>query len=122
MNALLVSHSILGQHNVDPPYRDNAQQLAEWLSQRPDVSWVSYAGLPSHPSHRLAKKYLKHGYGGVLTFGVKGGLSAAKSFIENVKFRPTDINNVIIMSAKLHYIKCNVYWIPQHSFNVHYTL
>ncbi len=64
---------------------ENAQQLAEWLSQRPDVSWVSYAGLPSHPSHRLAKKYLKHGYGGVLTFGVKGGLSAAKSFIENVK-------------------------------------
>ncbi|KAJ3302225.1 Homocysteine synthase [Kappamyces sp. JEL0829] len=64
---------------------DNAQALAEWLSQRSDIAWVSYAGLPSHPSHRLAKKYLKHGYGGVLTFGIKGGLEAAKTFIESVK-------------------------------------
>jgi O-acetylhomoserine/O-acetylserine sulfhydrylase len=53
--------------------------------QRPDIAWVSYAGLPSHPSHRLAKKYLKKGFGGVLCFGIKGGLPVAKVFIESVK-------------------------------------
>jgi O-acetylhomoserine/O-acetylserine sulfhydrylase-like pyridoxal-dependent enzyme len=64
---------------------ENAQHLAEWLSQRSDVSWVSYAGLPSHPSHRLAKKYLTRGFGGVLTFGVKGDLAVAQKFIESLK-------------------------------------
>jgi O-acetylhomoserine (thiol)-lyase len=64
---------------------DNALELAQWLSTRKEVSWVSYAGLPSHPSHKLAKKYLKHGFGGVLTFGIKGGLEAGKAFIEAVE-------------------------------------
>ena len=64
---------------------ENAQKLAEWLSQHPDVAWVSYAGLPSHPSHKLASKYLKRGFGGVLTFGIKGGLPVAQHFIESVK-------------------------------------
>lgn len=50
---------------------DNTLALAEWLAQHPDVAWVSYAGLPSHPSHRLAKKYLSHGFGGnYLDFGI----------------------------------------------------
>ena len=46
---------------------DNALALAQWLESRPEVTWVSYAGLASHPSHKLAKRYLKNGYGGVLT-------------------------------------------------------
>ncbi|KAG0169772.1 Homocysteine synthase [Apophysomyces sp. BC1034] len=61
---------------------DNALELAKWLQARDDVSWVSYPGLEGHPYHKAAKKYLKHGFGGVLTFGVKGSL---KTFIENVK-------------------------------------
>ncbi|KAJ3253678.1 Homocysteine synthase [Boothiomyces macroporosus] len=64
---------------------ENTQALAEWLQQRPEVAWVSYAGLPSHPSHRLAKKYLKNGFGGVLTFGIKGDEDAGKRFIESVQ-------------------------------------
>ncbi|TPX56082.1 O-acetylhomoserine aminocarboxypropyltransferase [Powellomyces hirtus] len=63
---------------------DNTQALAEWLLTRPDVEWVSYAGLPSHKSHRLAQKYLTNGFGGVLTFGVKGGLEAGTRFINSV--------------------------------------
>lgn len=51
---------------------DNTLALAEWLDAREDVAWVSYPGLMNHPSHELAKKYL-HGFGGVLTFGVKDG-------------------------------------------------
>ena len=64
---------------------ENALELANWLQSRPEVSWVSYAGLVSHPSHKLAKKYLKHGFGGVLTFGIEGGIDAGKKFIESVK-------------------------------------
>jgi O-acetylhomoserine (thiol)-lyase len=63
---------------------DNALVLAEWLEAHPDVEWVSYPGLKSHPSHALAKKYLKNGFGGVLSFGIKGGLEAGAAFINNV--------------------------------------
>lgn len=54
----------------------NALELAEWLDARDDVAWVSYPGLKSHPYHELAKKYL-NGFGGVLTFGVKGSLKVS---------------------------------------------
>lgn len=61
---------------------DNALELARWLEARDDVNWVNYAGLENHPTHANALKYLKHGFGGVLTFGAKGSL---KAFIENLK-------------------------------------
>lgn len=61
---------------------DNALELAKWLQARSDVSWVSYPGLEDHPSHEMAKKYLRGGFGGVLTFGVKG---STNTFIESVK-------------------------------------
>ncbi|KAJ3285002.1 Homocysteine synthase [Borealophlyctis nickersoniae] len=64
---------------------DNALALAEWLLTRREVAWVSYAGLPSHPSHRLARQYLKHGFGGVLTFGVRGGVESGKTFINSLQ-------------------------------------
>lgn len=61
---------------------DNALELARWLQNHPNVNWVNYLGLEDHPSHQTAQKYLRHGFGGVLTFGAKGSL---KAFIENVK-------------------------------------
>ncbi|MBD2212721.1 O-acetylhomoserine aminocarboxypropyltransferase/cysteine synthase [Nostoc linckia FACHB-104] len=63
----------------------NALELAKWLEQQPQVAWVNYPGLPQHPYHERAKKYLRHGFGGVLNFGIKGGLEAGKTFINNVK-------------------------------------
>ncbi len=64
----------------------NALELAKWLEQHPKVSWVWYPGLPSHPSHALAKKYLRPGlFGSMLAFGIKGGSAAGKKFINNVK-------------------------------------
>jgi O-acetylhomoserine/O-acetylserine sulfhydrylase-like pyridoxal-dependent enzyme len=62
---------------------DNALALAQWLESRDEVAWVSYPGLPSHPYHASAKKYLQHGFGGVLTFGIKDG--SLKTFIESVR-------------------------------------
>ena len=63
---------------------DNALELAQWLASRPEVSWVSYPGLSDHPYHERAKKYLKNGFGAVLTFGVKGGEEAGRAFVGNV--------------------------------------
>ena len=64
----------------------NGLALAKWLENNPKVEWVSYPGLNSHPYHQLAKKYLRHGlFGSMLSFGVKGGSEAGKSFINNVK-------------------------------------
>jgi O-acetylhomoserine (thiol)-lyase len=65
---------------------ENALTLARWLKEHPKVSWVWYPGLEDHPYHRLAEKYLrKNHYGGIVVFGLKGGLEAGKIFIDNVK-------------------------------------
>jgi len=64
---------------------DNALALARWLAQHPQVSWVLYPGLESHPHHARAKKYLRNGFGPVLSFGIKGGAKAGQTFIESVK-------------------------------------
>ena len=64
---------------------DNSLELARWLEKQPDVAWVNYPGLPQHPSHARAKKYLRHGFGAVLSFGIRGGEAAGRGFIDNVK-------------------------------------
>ena len=64
---------------------DNALALARWLVEQPEVAWVSYPGLPDHPYHHLARRYLRHGFGGVLAFGIDGGLAAGRAFIESVE-------------------------------------
>jgi O-acetylhomoserine (thiol)-lyase len=63
----------------------NAQTLAEWLLRHPAVEWVNYPGLPQHPHHALAKKYLPDGAGAILGFGIRGGKAAGKKFINSVK-------------------------------------
>lgn len=64
---------------------NNAIALAQWLESHPQVAWVSYLGLPNHPYHERAQKYLQRGFGCVLNFGIKGGLEAGKAFIDRVK-------------------------------------
>ncbi|MEX0649113.1 MAG: O-acetylhomoserine aminocarboxypropyltransferase/cysteine synthase [Balneolaceae bacterium] len=67
-------------------HTENALKLAEWLKAQDNVSWVNYTGLPEHPDHAKAKKYLhKDRYGAVLTFGVTGGYDTAREFIEAVE-------------------------------------
>lgn len=63
---------------------DNAFELSHWLSIHPQVENVNYPGLESSPYHKLAKKYLKNGYGGVLSFNIKGTKSDAETFINNL--------------------------------------
>ena len=66
-------------------HSENALAVARFLQAHPLVSWVNYPGLPEHPSHALATKYLKGHYGALLGFGIQGGLAAGKRFIESVK-------------------------------------
>lgn len=65
---------------------ENALKLAQWLEANDQVSWVNYAGLPGHSYHELAKKYLQPGkFGAVLTFGIKGGYDAGRTFIDHTE-------------------------------------
>lgn len=59
--------------------------LAKWLQAREEVEWVNYTGLPEHPWHATAKRYLKGGFGAVLGFGIRGGREAGERFINAVK-------------------------------------
>lgn len=60
----------------------NTLAVAKFLESHPAVSWVRYPGLSSHPSHDIARRHLDGGFGGVLTFGIRGGEEAARRFIE----------------------------------------
>ncbi|KAA5547555.1 O-acetylhomoserine aminocarboxypropyltransferase/cysteine synthase family protein [Adhaeribacter rhizoryzae] len=64
---------------------ENSLELAKWLEQHPQVESVNYPGLESSPYHELAKKYLKRGYGAVLSFNLKGSKELATKFIDNLK-------------------------------------
>ena len=63
----------------------NALEIAKWLKTHPLVRWVTYPGLPGDPSYKVASKYLKKGFGGLVGFGVKGGLEEGKKFVNSVK-------------------------------------
>ena len=64
---------------------DNALVLAQWLESHPEVEYVQYPGLKSSPYNELAKKYLTNGFGGILNFGIKGGIESGKKFIDSLK-------------------------------------
>ncbi|KZX15943.1 methionine gamma-lyase [Methanobrevibacter cuticularis] len=66
-------------------HSENALEVAKFLKNHELVSWVTYPGLEEDPSHKLAKKYLKGGFGALVGFGIKGGIEEGKKFIENVE-------------------------------------
>jgi O-acetylhomoserine (thiol)-lyase len=66
-------------------HSENALAVAKHLKAHPAVAWVTYPGLEDDPNHDVAAKYLKGGFGGIVGFGIKGGLEAGKKFINSVK-------------------------------------
>jgi len=66
-------------------HSENALAVAKYLKAHPSVAWVTYPGLGDDPNHKIAAKYLKGGFGGIVGFGIKGGLEAGKKFINSVK-------------------------------------
>jgi O-acetylhomoserine (thiol)-lyase len=66
-------------------HSENALKVAEHLKKHPKVSWVRYPGLKEDPANRVASRYLKNGFGGMVVFGVKGGYDVAVKIIDNIK-------------------------------------
>jgi len=66
-------------------HSENALKVARWLKKDPRVAWVRYPGLEEDPAYPLAKKYLDGGFGGLVSFGVKGGFAEGKALIDRVK-------------------------------------
>jgi O-acetylhomoserine (thiol)-lyase len=63
---------------------ENAAKVAGYLNEHPKVAWVRYPGLKNDPAYPVAQKYLKKGFGGMVVFGIKGGMNAGKNFIEKL--------------------------------------
>jgi len=84
-NAFLFLQGLETLHLRMQRHSENALKLAQWLEQQPQVSWVNYPGLESHPNHALARKYMPDGQGAILGFGTKGGKAAGVKFVNNVK-------------------------------------
>ncbi|MEI6073777.1 MAG: O-acetylhomoserine aminocarboxypropyltransferase/cysteine synthase [Verrucomicrobiae bacterium] len=66
-------------------HSENALAVARHLKTHPTVAWVTYPGIEDDPNHDVAAKYLKGGFGGIVGFGIKGGLEAGKKFINSLK-------------------------------------
>jgi O-acetylhomoserine (thiol)-lyase len=66
-------------------HSENALAVARYLQQHPRVEWVLYPGLENHATYELAAKYMRHGFGALIGFGIKGGLDAGKKFINSLK-------------------------------------
>ena len=66
-------------------HSENAAEIARFLKEHPQVEWVRYPGLPDDPTYPVASKYLKNGFGGMVVFGIKGGLEAGPKFVDSLK-------------------------------------
>ncbi len=84
-NSFLFLQGLETLHLRMPAHCANAMKVAEHLKKHPKVEWVNYPGLSDSPYKPLADKYLKHGAGALVGFGIKGGTEAGKKFIESLK-------------------------------------
>jgi len=84
-NSFLLVQGLETLHLRMERHSQNALKVAQFLESHSAVANVNYAGLPSHPSYKLAQKYLPKGQGAILTFEVKGGVEAGKKLINSVK-------------------------------------
>ncbi|UKS24409.1 homocysteine synthase [Paenibacillus sp. HWE-109] len=84
-SAFLLLQGLETLHLRMERHSSNALKVAQYLESHENVEWVSYAGLESHPSYKLAKEYLPKGQGAILSFGIKGGVEAGKKLIHSVE-------------------------------------
>ncbi|HEX6988451.1 MAG TPA: PLP-dependent transferase, partial [Bacillota bacterium] len=103
-NAFLFLQGLETLHLRMERHSQNALALAEWLREHPAVAWVRYPGLPGDPSYDVARKYLPRGAGGMIVFGIRGGVEAGRRLIDRVKLwshlaNVGDIKSLIIHPA-----------------------
>ena len=84
MDSFLVLRGVKTLHVRMQRHAENAARVVQYLAKHPKVQKVTYPGLETHPQHALARKQMK-GFGGMLTFDIKGGLEAARQFLKRVK-------------------------------------
>jgi cystathionine gamma-lyase len=84
LDSFLVLRGLKTLHLRMARHAENALHLARFLEAHPQVEKVTYPGLPSHPQHALARRQMT-GFGGMLTFVIRGGLPAARAFLEAVR-------------------------------------
>ncbi|TYS15219.1 O-acetylhomoserine aminocarboxypropyltransferase/cysteine synthase [Rossellomorea vietnamensis] len=83
-NAFLLLQGLETLHLRVPKHNSNALEIARYLENHPSVDWVSYPGLENHQANALAEKYLSHGHGSIVNFGIKGGREAGRKLIDNI--------------------------------------
>jgi len=83
-NAWLFLQGLETLHLRMARHCENALRVARFLRKHSQTAWVRYPGLTDDPAYPLASQYLKNGFGGMVVFGIKGGLNAGKRFIENL--------------------------------------
>ncbi|MCX7825732.1 MAG: O-acetylhomoserine aminocarboxypropyltransferase/cysteine synthase [Verrucomicrobiae bacterium] len=84
-NAWMFLQGLETLHLRVPRHCENALAVAKHLETHKRVEWVKYPGLPNHPTHANARKYLRGGFGGMVVFGIKGGAAAGQKFIDSLK-------------------------------------
>lgn len=101
-NAFLTNLGLETLHLRMERHSSNALRLAEYLSKHPKVEWVRYPYLKTDSQYAKAKKYLKGGASGILTFGIKGGSEAAKSLGKNLKLASIVVNLGDVRTYVIH--------------------
>ncbi|MBR2499591.1 MAG: PLP-dependent transferase, partial [Clostridia bacterium] len=102
LNAFLINLGLETLHLRMDRHCENAQKVAEFLENHPQVSWVNYPGLKSSKDYALAQKYMKNGTSGVVSFGVKGGREAAMKFMDSLKLAAIVVHVADLRTCVLH--------------------
>ena len=101
-NAFLLNMGLESLHVRMARHCENAQAVAEYLSQHEKIAWVNYAGLPDSPYYALAQKYMPGGTCGVVSFGVKGGREAAGTFMAALRLAAIETHVADARTCCLH--------------------
>ena len=101
-NAFLLNLGLESLHVRMKKHCENALAVAKYLESDERISWVKYPGLESDKYYKTAKKYMKNGTCGVVSFGVKGGREAAEKFMENLKIAAIETHVADARTCCLH--------------------
>ena len=101
-NAFLLNLGLESLHVRMARHCENGMAVAQYLSKHPKIAWVRYCGLPGDRYYELAQKYLPNGSCGVVSFGVKGGRSAAECFMKHLKLAAIETHVADARTCCLH--------------------
>ena len=101
-NSFLLNLGLESLHVRMQRHCENAQKIAEYLSNHPKITWVKYCGLPGDKHYELGQKYLPNGSCGVISFGIKGGRQAAQDFMQRLRVASIETHVADARTCCLH--------------------